>query len=119
MKQRRGCKGLDTMSSNPTQPGLLANFFPVLAMFAENRKSAEDPPNNATRLFCEPFYYQQEVVATVSAKTRAPINITSKGEKQVLPVEKWNSTFFENQMNEGSLNTRNRGALPLSTRPDQ
>jgi hypothetical protein len=88
-------------------------------MFAENLKSAEDPPNNVTRLFCEPFYYQQEVVATISAKTRAPINITSKGEKQVLPVEKWNSTFFEYQMNSGSLNQGNRGALPLSTWPDQ
>jgi hypothetical protein len=87
-------------------------------MFAENRKSAEDPPNNATRLFCEPFYYQQEVVATVSAKTQAPINITSKGEKQLLPVEKWNSTFFENQMNAGALNQENRGALPLSKWPD-
>jgi hypothetical protein len=119
MKQGRGCKALDNISSNATQTDLLANFVSVLAMFVENRKSAEDPHNNVTRLFCEPFYYQQEVVATVSAKTRAPINITSKGEKQVLPVEKWNSTFFENQMNEGSLNTRNRGALPLSTWPDQ
>jgi hypothetical protein len=88
-------------------------------MFVENRKSAEDPPNNVTRLFCDPFYYQQEVVATVSAKTRAPIKIISRGEKQVLPVEKWNSTFFEDQMNAGSLNTQNRGALPLSTWPDQ
>jgi hypothetical protein len=88
-------------------------------MFAENRKSVEDPRNNVTRLYCEPLYYQQEVVATISAKTRAPINITSKAEKQVLPVEKWNSTFFEYQMNSGSLNQRNRGALPLSEWPDQ
>jgi hypothetical protein len=88
-------------------------------MFAENRKSIEDPRNNATRLYCEPLYYQQDVVATISANTRAPINITSQGEKQVLPVEKWNSSFFEFQMNEGSLNQRNRGALPLSGWPDQ
>jgi hypothetical protein len=90
-----------------------------MAMFAENRKSAEDPRKNVTRLFCDPFYYQQEVVATISAKTQAPINITSKGEKQVLPVEKWNTTFFEDQMNAGSLNQENRGALPLSAWPDQ
>jgi hypothetical protein len=122
MKQRRGCKELDTLSSNATQSSqsaLLANFVSVLAMFVENRKSADDPPNNVTKLFCDPFYYQQEVVATVSAKTRSPIKIISRGEKQVLPVEKWNSSFFEDQMNAGSLNTRNRGALPLSTWPDQ
>jgi hypothetical protein len=119
MKQRRGCKELDTLSTNATQSGLLANFVSVMAMFVENRKSAEDPRNNVTRLFCDPFYYQQEVVATISAKTRAPINITSKGEKQVLPVEKWNTTFFEYPMNAGSLNQANRSALPLSTWPDQ
>jgi hypothetical protein len=88
-------------------------------MFVKNRENAEAPRNNVTRLFCDPFYYQQEVVATISAKTRAPINITSKGEKQVLPVEKWNSTFFEYQMNSGSLNQENRGALPLEKWPDQ
>jgi hypothetical protein len=108
-----------TIFPKATQFGLLANFVPVQAMFVENRKSAEDPQNNITRLFCDPFYYQQEVVATISAKTRAPINITSKGEKQVLPAEKWNSTFFEYQMNSGSLNQENRGALPLPTWPDQ
>jgi hypothetical protein len=118
MKQRRGCKELDTLSSNATQSGL-ANLDPVMVMFVENRKSAKDPRNNVTRLFCDPFYYQREVVATISAKTRAPINITSKGEKQVLPVEKWNTTFFEYQMNAGSLNPQNRGALPLSRWPDQ
>jgi hypothetical protein len=96
-----------------------ANLISVMVMFTRNRKSARDPPSNVTRLFCDPFYYQQEVIATISAKTRAPINITYKGEKQILPVEKWNSTFFEYQMNTGSANGENRGALPQALWPDQ
>lgn len=90
-----------------------------MAMFTRNKRSVNDPPQNVTRLFCTPFYYQQEVNATISAQTKSPIHITAIGEKEQLPTEKWNSTFFEYQMNTGRNNGENRGALPFAVWPDQ
>ncbi|KZM28707.1 uncharacterized protein EKO05_0009920 [Ascochyta rabiei] len=90
-----------------------------MAWFTKNKQRDEDPPNEVTRLYCTPFYYEQEVVATIDAKTRAPINITTTSGKRALPAEKWNSTYFEQQMNTGQLNEFIRGALPLDKWPDQ
>lgn len=90
-----------------------------MAWFTRNKQRVEDPPNPVTRLYCTPFYYEQEVMATIDAKTRAPINYTSTGDKRALPAEKWNSTFFEAQMNTGKVNEFNRANMPLSVWPDQ
>jgi hypothetical protein len=90
-----------------------------MAWFTRNKQRAEDPPNPVTRLYCTPFYYEQQVMATIDAKTRAPINYTSMGVKRPLPAEKWNSTFFEPQMNTGRVNEFNRANMPLSVWPDQ
>ena len=90
-----------------------------MALFTKNKQRIEDPANNVTRIYCTPFYYEQEVIATIDAKTRAPINFTSTGNKQALPIEKWNSSFFEHQMNTGRINEFNRGALPSNFWPDQ
>lgn len=90
-----------------------------MAWFTKNKQRAEDPPNKVTRLYCTPFYYEQEVVATIDAKTKAPINYTATSDKQILPTDKWNSTYFETQMNTGRANEFNRGALPLAVWPDQ
>ncbi|KAF9691447.1 hypothetical protein EKO04_010599 [Ascochyta lentis] len=90
-----------------------------MALFTKNKQRAEDPPNEVTRLYCTPFYYEQDVIATIDAQTRAPLNVTATTEKRALPAEKWNSTFFEYQMNTGRADEFNRGALPLSFWPDQ
>lgn len=91
-----------------------------MAWFTRNKEKAEDPPNNVTRLYCTPSYYEQEVTATIDAQTKAPINYIVTGEKIDLPAEKWNSTLFESQMNTGRVNEFNRRrSLPLSTWPDQ
>jgi hypothetical protein len=90
-----------------------------MAFFTRNKKSTNDSPQNVTRLYCTPFYYQQEVTATLDASTRRPLNVTTKGDKTPLPAEKWNTTFFEYQMNGGRNNEQPRDSLPLDYWPDQ
>lgn len=90
----------------------------VLVGFAKNKAKATDPPNNVTRLFCTPFYYQQKVLATIDSKTKAPYLISSEHEKQKLPDIKWNTSFFEQQMNRGASTAAARGSFPLGFWPD-
>ncbi|RYN51103.1 hypothetical protein AA0118_g10587 [Alternaria tenuissima] len=90
-----------------------------MVMFTRNKRSANDKPQNVTRLYCTPAYYQQEVTANIHAVTRRPVNITAKGEKVPLPAEKWNTTFFEYQMNTGNSDVESPNALPLKYWPDQ
>lgn len=90
-----------------------------MAWFAKNKQRAEDPPNPVTRLYCTPYYFEQEVVATIDATTKAPINYTATGDKMALSAKKWNSTFFETQMNTGKVNEFNRATMPFSVYPDQ
>ncbi|KAF1935402.1 hypothetical protein EJ02DRAFT_428471 [Clathrospora elynae] len=90
-----------------------------MALYTRNKKSADDPPQNVTRLYCTPFYYQQKVTATVDASTRRPLNVTARSDKQPLPAEKWNATFFEYQMNSGKNNEQTRDTLPIKNWPDQ
>ncbi|KAF2851912.1 hypothetical protein T440DRAFT_47365 [Plenodomus tracheiphilus IPT5] len=90
-----------------------------MALFTRNKAAKEDAAQNATRLFCTPFYYQQEVTAVIGADSRRPLNVTARGDKQGLPAEKWNSTFFEYQMNTGKNNEQPRDSLPLKYWPDQ
>jgi hypothetical protein len=102
-------EGLCPKSSNHT----------FMALFSRNKRSIDDPPQNVTRLYCTPFYYQQEVTATLDASTRRPLNVTTRGDKVPLPAEKWNATFFEYQMNTGKNNEQPRDSLPLMYWPDQ
>jgi hypothetical protein len=88
-------------------------------MYTRNKKSSSDPPQNVTRLYCTPSYYQQEVIATVDAATRHPLTIVEHGEKQQLGAEKWNTSFFEYQMNSGKNDENTRDTLPLKYWPDQ
>lgn len=90
-----------------------------MALFTRNKKSVNDPPQNVTRLYCTPSYYQQEVTATIDASTQSPLHIDIIGNKVPLPANKWNSTFFEYQMNTGRNNEQPRGALPINYWPDQ
>ncbi|EFQ84872.1 hypothetical protein PTT_20366 [Pyrenophora teres f. teres 0-1] len=90
-----------------------------MALFTRNKKSINDPLQDVTRLYCTPFYYQQEVTATVDASTQSPLDIKRVGDKVPLPAEKWNSSYFEYQMNTGRNNEQPRGALPLRYWPDQ
>lgn len=104
----------------------LQSYCPVtanhtfMAYFTKNKMKDDDPPNEVTRLYCTPSYYEQKVNATVNARTKAPISYTVLGDKQALPLDKWNSTFFEPQMNTGKVNEFNRKiSLPLTLWPDQ
>ncbi|KAF3009624.1 hypothetical protein E8E13_007213 [Curvularia kusanoi] len=91
-----------------------------MAFFTKHKTKDEDPPNEVTRLYCTPAYYEQKVNATVNARTRAPISYTAVGDRQDLSLDKWNSSYFERQMNSGQVNLFNRErALPLYTWPDQ
>lgn len=90
-----------------------------MVMYTRNKPSIDAPPQNVTRLYCTPFYYQQNVSATIDASTRRPLSVAPKGEKIALPAEKWNSTFFEYEMNEGRSNNQPQDSLPIKFWPDQ
>lgn len=87
--------------------------------FARSRKTLEDPPQKATRLFCQPFYYVQEVNATVDGRTRRPLKVNTNRPKIELPANIWNATLFEYSMNGGSQNLQPRGDMPTQTWPNQ
>ncbi|KAF1834095.1 hypothetical protein BDW02DRAFT_589154 [Decorospora gaudefroyi] len=109
--------GSDYSLQGTTCPKSFDSTF--MALHTRNKKSINDRPQNVTRLYCMPFYYQQEVTATIDASTRRPLNVTTKSEKTPLPAEKWNSSFFGWQMNDGKNNEQSRGSLPLLAWPDQ
>ncbi|KAH7135259.1 hypothetical protein B0J11DRAFT_575858 [Dendryphion nanum] len=87
--------------------------------FSRNKQRTEDPPQNETRLVCEPSYYMQDVLATVDAHTRTPVNILPQGPKEVLPPEFWNYEFFERQMNWERPKEKRSGAFPKYNWPSQ
>jgi hypothetical protein len=90
-----------------------------VALFSRNKKRAEDPPQNVTRLFCQSNYFVQEVDATIDARTRRPIQVKTRGPKRPLPNEVWNSKLFEYSMNDGAMNRQPRGDLPTPGYPNQ
>lgn len=93
---------------------------PFLAFFTRNKQHPEDPPSNVTQLICTPSYYFQDVDATVDAKTKIPLNVTTKGSKRKLPADMWDASFFEYQMNRGEAHKeQRRGVLPIRRWPDQ
>lgn len=90
-----------------------------LVAFSRNKKRQDDPPHNATRLYCKPFYYVQGVEATVDAQTKRPISVVAKGLKQLLPSDMWDSKLFEYAMNEGATIKQPRGDFPTQRYPNQ
>jgi hypothetical protein len=87
--------------------------------FTRNKKRDADPPQNATRLFCQPSYYTQNVTARIDARTKRPLGVDPTGPKSQLPSDMWNATLFEYSMNQGSLMREPRGDLPTRGWPSQ
>ncbi|KAF2743243.1 hypothetical protein M011DRAFT_461863 [Sporormia fimetaria CBS 119925] len=88
-----------------------------LALFGRNKQRDEDPPQNATGLFCRSFFYEQEVMATVQAESRAPLTVTPMGPKQAVAEDKLNHRWFLFGMQAGVV--PGRGDLPLDQFPSQ
>ncbi|KAF1847952.1 uncharacterized protein K460DRAFT_363966 [Cucurbitaria berberidis CBS 394.84] len=113
-----GYYSTDTSDYYLSQGGKCLSNHTFMALYTRNKNSANDPPQNVTRLYCIPFYYQQDVTAVVDASTQRPLKIEAKSEKVPLPAETWDSKFFEDQMN-GGKQEQIRDTLPLKYWPDQ
>lgn len=88
------------------------------ASFGENRASEKEPLKNWTSISCLPTYYQQEVNATIDALTKAPVEIHLLGERQQLPPDLFNNTYFEHVLAAGSRVLRSREYnLPVEVLP--
>lgn len=86
------------------------NFF---ASWVRNKKREQDPMNNSTNIYCRPFYYSQEVNATVDIATKRPLDFVTLGPKQQLPSEIFNASVMESQLNGGVAKVSVRGdSLP-------
>ncbi|KAF1994853.1 hypothetical protein P154DRAFT_548815 [Amniculicola lignicola CBS 123094] len=88
------------------------------AAFTRNKNNPADPPQNVTAMFCEPFYYSQEVKATVDVIHRTPVKVEPLGAKKQISSEMYNTTLFEAQLNSGASNSEVRGALPTRSYPN-
>jgi hypothetical protein len=88
------------------------------AGFTRNKLRKEDPPQTPTGIFCEPFYYQQDVIATVDSNSNRPTKVTPQGDKLQLPADMFNTTWLEMMMNGGSSGVVVRGdTMPDSGTP--
>ncbi|KAH0314041.1 hypothetical protein KCU71_g6731, partial [Aureobasidium melanogenum] len=76
------------------------------------------PQNVNTTLWCRPFYYQQEVKATVIPPKMHVLDIVPVGPKLSLPSDLINITDFEWSMSQGYEKNNNRGSYPTSSWPD-
>lgn len=83
-----------------------------LASFARNKKKASDPPNNSTNIYCQPWYYEQYVNATIDVATKRPLGYVALGTKQQLRDEKFNITLLSTQLNGGAALTVRGDSLP-------
>ncbi|KAI5200694.1 hypothetical protein E4T39_05618 [Aureobasidium subglaciale] len=72
---------------------------------------------NAT-IWCRPFYYQQEVKATVVPPKMTVIDIVPIGTKEPLPSELLNTTDLEWSMSQGYELNNNRGSFLTSSWPN-
>ncbi|KAF2685296.1 hypothetical protein K458DRAFT_365622 [Lentithecium fluviatile CBS 122367] len=88
------------------------------AAFTRNKERKADPPQNVTAIFCEPFYYEQDVTAVVDSRTKQPTNVTVFGVKQQLPANMFNTTWLEVMMNGGTSSIEVPGdAMPDTVVP--
>jgi hypothetical protein len=85
-----GSSGSCPESSNATHQ--------ILAIWAKPTPASPDnyPDYNITALFCQPYYYQQEIEVSISPKLYPePNSIISKSEKIPLSDTEFNTTAFE------------------------
>jgi hypothetical protein len=88
------------------------------ATFTQNKETELDPPSEITAIFCKPFYYEQDVKATVDAITGTPKNVDLVGDKRQISADIFNTTVFEETLALGILNLERRGdSLPMITSP--
>jgi hypothetical protein len=88
------------------------------AAFQRNKARDEDPPLNVTAIFCRPAYYRQLVNATVDVVTLKPLAVQPIGEKETLPKNLFNATWFEELINGGLIAGDVIGdALPTRSSP--
>ncbi|OCL06176.1 hypothetical protein AOQ84DRAFT_82899 [Glonium stellatum] len=99
----------DYYLSDMSPPEANHTFF---ASFTRNKKSAADPPNNVTALFCQPNYYMQDVNATVTLPLLHPISAVPIGPKRPLPQGMYNTSQLEWQMNSAVQRVQARGEVP-------
>jgi hypothetical protein len=88
------------------------------ATFTQNKQSEYDPDTKVTAIFCKPFYYEQDVEATVDAMTRHPRNVAFIGTRRPISADVFNTTVFEDTLASGErqLQTRDE-SLPITTLP--
>jgi hypothetical protein len=88
------------------------------ATFTQNKDKELDPPSDITAIFCNPFYYEQDVKATVDAITGTPKNVDLIGTKRQISAGIFNTTVFEETLALGILSSERRGeSLPVITFP--
>jgi hypothetical protein len=89
-----------------------------LSSEAEIPVDKSQPQNINTTLWCRPFYYQQEVKATVAVPGMNVLDLVPIGLKEPLPSDLINITDFEWSMSQGYEKNNNRGSFPTSSWPN-
>ncbi|EME42944.1 hypothetical protein DOTSEDRAFT_88953 [Dothistroma septosporum NZE10] len=74
---------------------------------------------NATSLFCQATYYQQNVNATISLPSQSILDVQPTGNKTALPKDMFNVSTFEWAMNSGQLQVGARSDYPTTSFPNQ
>jgi hypothetical protein len=78
----------------------------------------QDPPHNATAMFCRIRYWRQNVTATIDRSTKMPLKAVPFGDKQPLPLDIFNTTMFERLLSTQQLEHESRGdVLPSRSIP--
>jgi hypothetical protein len=91
---------------------------PFFAALVRNKLKETDPSNPVTALFCRPAYYEQEVEATVDARTGSPISIVPLHSKRPLAPNIFNRTVFERTIATGQRQVKLRdNVLPVKGLP--
>ncbi|KAF7185679.1 hypothetical protein HII31_13020 [Pseudocercospora fuligena] len=74
---------------------------------------------NATTLFCEATYYQQDVLANITLPKYSVQAVQANGDKRPLPADMFNISTFEWAMNSGQEEFPTWGDFPSYGFPDQ
>jgi hypothetical protein len=88
------------------------------AGLVRNKLKESEPSNPVTALFCKPAYYQQQVEATVDARTKSPVRIVPLQSKRPLVDNVFNQTVFESTIANGKRQVNLRdNILPVRGLP--
>ncbi|KAL1586528.1 hypothetical protein WHR41_05262 [Cladosporium halotolerans] len=109
--------GLADFYLSPYCPEDVKDVF--LVAFTENRQTDVDPPNPVTRLFCQPYYFQQDVTATVRRVDGSILNVSDAGPKSPMPQRMFNTSLHEWQVNVASQQNMVRSTIPSTEWPEQ